>query len=171
MGPMNLRDDAVKRRSFAIAEMMAIVAIVALDSQVMRAGQPATTLIFLALGGLPMQGVLAIGLLIMLRRRRLVRKPVPFLVGFEVVGWICLLIYVVLCFQTAGSIDVHLGNTLNPLLHATGLETFSTSDWIIRVGLAMSFLTVPQLAAALLAGWIGQKWWKRTHPERLPTPV
>jgi hypothetical protein len=158
----------VKRPSFSIAELMAIVVIVALDCLVMRARQPAPTLIFLALGGLPMQIALVIGLLHMFRRRR-TERPFPFLIGFEVVGWICLLIYAVLCFQVPRSIDGHMGEALGPLLRATGLQPFSPPDWVIRVGLALSYLTAPQLAAALVGGWIRQRWWKQTHSGRVPT--
>jgi hypothetical protein len=157
------------RPLFSIAEMMVVVAVVAVDCLVMRARQPALTHIFVALGGLPMQIALVTGLLLMSRRRRRMEMQLPFLVGFEVVGWICLLIYFALCFQAAPSINMHLGNTLNPLLNATGLERFSTPDWIIRVGLAMAFLTVPQLAAALVGGWISQRQWRETYPEPAPT--
>ena len=48
-----------------------------------------------------MQIVLVIGLLLMFRRRRRMEKPYPFLIGFEVVGWIGHLIYVVLCLHAA----------------------------------------------------------------------
>ena len=168
MGRLNRRDDAVKRPSFSIAEMMAIVAIVALDCLAIRVTQPAPSLVFLALGGLPMQIALVIGLLLMFRRRRL-EKPFPFLIGFEVVGWICLLIYVVLCFQIPGrSIDRHLGETLGPMLRATGLEPFSTPDMICRFSLLLTYLSAPQLAIALLAGWFSQRWWKQAHPEPAP---
>jgi hypothetical protein len=167
---MNRREGAVKHTSFSIGELMVFVAIFALDCVIMRATDPGPILVFLALGGLPMQGVLVIGLLLMFRRRRM-EKQFPFPIGFEVVGWICLLVYVVFCFQAARSIDRHLGETLGPLLNATNLAAFSPPDWIIRVGLAMAYLTAPQLAIAVLAGWISRRWWNRAHPERMPTPA
>jgi hypothetical protein len=158
----------VKRLSFSIAEMMAIVAIVALDSLAMRA-RHRVTLVFLVIGGLPMQSALVIGLLLVFRRRRRMEKPIPFLVGFEVVGWIAHLIYVVLCLRAAVSLDRHLVETLEPLLRATGFPHFSTPDWIIWTGLAMSYVTAPQLAIAVLAGWISRRWWKQSHAEPVPT--
>jgi hypothetical protein len=167
MGRLNRRDDAVKRPSFSIADMMVIVAVVALDCLVAR--QPITTLLFLGLGGLPMQIALVIGLLLIFRRRGRTQKPSPFLVGFEVVGWICLLIYVVLCLQAVRSIDRHLSDTLGPLIRATGLRPFSTPDMIWRVVLVTIYVTALQVAIALVAGWINQRWWRQTHPEAVPT--
>jgi hypothetical protein len=160
----------VRHSSFSIAEMMVIIAIFALDCLAARAASTPPTMPFLVLGGLPMQSALVIGLLVMFRLRGRMETPFPFLIGFEVAGWICLLMYVVLCFQTPQSIDMHLIDRLSPMLRATGFRRFSAPDWVIRVGLAVSYLTAPQLASALVAGWISQRWWKQTHPEILPTP-
>ena len=159
----------MKRLSFSIAEMMVIVAVVSLDCLVIRMARwgPATP--YLVFGGPLMQIALVIGLLLMFRRRRRMEKPYPFLVGFEVVGWISLLSYVVLCFQAARSIDRHLGDTLGPLLRVTGFTPLSIPDLICRFILGIAYLTAPQLAIALLAGWIGERWWKQTHPEPAPT--
>jgi hypothetical protein len=173
MGRKNQGDDAVRLPSFSIADLMVIVAIVALDSLAIREAiteaQGTPTLVFLVLGGLPMHSVLVIGLLLMLRRRKLGREPVPFLIAFEVVGSICLVIYVVLCFQTARPIDSHVRETLGPLLRSTGFQPFSPPDWVIRVGLAMSYLTAPQLALALVGGWFSRRWWKLPQPALVPT--
>jgi hypothetical protein len=165
---MNRRGDAVRVPSFSIAEMMAIVAIVALDCLVIRARQP-VTFVFLVIGGLPMQSALMIGLLLVFRWRRRMENPLPFLVGFEVAGWIVHVIYVLLCIQAARAIDVHLVNTLDPLLRATGFTPFSTPDWIIWTGLAMFYVTAPQFLIALVAGWISQRLWKQSHAEPVPT--
>ena len=80
----------MKRPSLSIAQMMLVVAVVALDCLLMRLANsaPRPTLIHLALGGLPMQIALVIGLLRMFRRQRAAEKPLPFLMGFEVAGWI-----------------------------------------------------------------------------------
>jgi len=143
------------------------------DCLVMRVASASPIIPFLVLGGLPMQIALVIGLPVMFQRRRRREKPLRFLIGFEVVGWICHLIYVVLCFEIAArSIDRHLGETLGPLLRATGFQPFSTASYICRVALAMSYVNAPQLAAALIAGWISQRWWtwwKQTHPQTVLT--
>ncbi len=155
--------------SFSIAEMMAIIVLVALDCLVIRARQQPLTWIYLVVGGLPMQSALVSGLFLMFRRRRLSKKWLPFLIGFEVVGWISFLMYVDLCFRAPIAIDQHLQQALNPLLGASGSGPFSLPVLIYRSLLAMSYLTAPQLVVALIAGWISHWWWKRTHPETPPT--
>lgn len=168
MGRMNRRDDAVKVPSFSIAEVMAIVAIVAMDCLAIRIAGSAPAIPFLVFGGFPMQSVLVIGLLLILRRRRRTGRPFPFLLGFVVVGWIGHVIYVLLSIHAARAMDVHLGDMLGPMLRATGFQRFSVPDWIIRIGLGMAYVTTFQLAPALIAGWISQRWWKQMHPQRGP---
>jgi hypothetical protein len=159
----------VRLPSFSIAEVMVIVAIVALDCLATRVRVSPATLPCLICGALPMQCVLVIGLLLLFRQRRLRRKPSPFLVGFEVVGWIGLLVYVAVCFQAPRSLDQHLSSTLSPVVSAIGFQRFSTLDYICQYGAASSYLTAPQLAIALVAGWISHWWTRKTHPERVPT--
>jgi hypothetical protein len=167
IGRKNQGDDAVRLPSFSIAEMMVLVAIVATDCLAARAGQP-VTFVFLVIGGLPMQSALVIGLLLVFRWQRRMEKLLPFLVGFEVGGWIVHVIYVLLCTQAAERIDAHLVNMLDPLLRASGFPPFSTPDWIIWTCLAMFYVTAPQLLIALVAGWISQRLWKQSHAERVP---
>jgi hypothetical protein len=155
--------------SFSIADMMVIVAFVALDCVLIRLANSGPALPYLIVGGSLMQIGLVIGLLLMFRRRRRMETPYPFLVGFEAVGWIGHLIYVVLCLRSAIWIDEHLRAILAPLLNATGFSRFSTPDMIWRFILGISCLTAPQLAIALVGGWINQRWWRQTHPEQAPT--
>ena len=154
----------MKRPSFSIAEMMVIVAIVALDCLVIRMARWGQAIPYLVLGGPLMQIALVIGLFIMIRRRRRIEKPLPFLVGFEVGGWVGHLIYVVLCLHAPSSIDRHLFDTLGPLLRGTGFQRFSTPYMICGFILVISYLTAPQLAIALVAGSINQRWWRQRHP-------
>jgi hypothetical protein len=165
---MPAESDALKLPSFSIAEMMVIVAIVALDFGAIRSGTSGLATPYLVFGGAPMQGVLVIGLLLMFHRRRRVPKPVPFLLGFEVVGWIGHLVYVVLCLQAAESLDRHMVAVLTPLLNAMG-ASLASLDWISRYALGMAYLAAPQLAVALVGGWISQRRWKQNHPELVPT--
>jgi hypothetical protein len=154
MEQMNRGADAVKRPSFSIAETMVIIAIVAVDCLVLRVTPANLTLIYVIVGGAPVQSALVTGLITMFRRRGQMEKPNPFLIGFEVVGWIGLLIYVAFCFQAPESIDQHVFHVLGPLLDASGFQRFSSPDMIWRLTLIMSLVSAPQLAAALLAGWI-----------------
>ena len=154
--------------SFSIAEMMVIVAIVALDCLVLRVaidiGIP-----YLILSGSPMQIALVIGLLFMFRRRRQTEKSSSFLIGFEVVGWMGHVIYVVLCVQAVGEMDRHIGATPWTLLRAIGWSPLFDHNILFIYCVTISYVTAPQLAAALFAGWLTQRWWKRTHPETVPT--
>lgn len=161
----------MKRLSLSIGEMRAIVGIVALGCLAIWAGRSPQSAPYLILGGLPLQSALVIGLFIMIRRRRRVEKPLPFLFGFEVVGWTIHLIYVAVCVLAANSIDNYRDNSstiLNSLL-GTNARITSLVGVITLCGMVTSCLTAPQLAAALVAGWISQQWWKRMHPEGVPT--
>jgi hypothetical protein len=143
----------VKVLSFSIAEMMVIIAVVAMDLLVIRVANSGPASPLFVLGGLPMQISLVIGLLLVLRRRRRTEKLSPFLVGFLVVGWIGHLIFAVLCIRAASLIDMRLGNILNPMLNATGFP---------RLTLGSFCLSGPQVALGLVGGWIGYRWSKTT---------
>jgi hypothetical protein len=167
---MNRRNDAVKRLSPSNEEMMAIVGIVALDCLVIGVGRSPQSAPNLILGGLPLQSALVIGLFLMIRRRRRIEKPLPFLFGFEVVGWTSHLIYVAVCVLAANSINNYRANSLDildSLLGGTHAQITSVVGVITICGMLGSCLTAPQLAAAVLAGWISQRWWKHTHPEKV----
>lgn len=160
----------MKLPSFSIAEMMVIVAVVALDCGVIRMAGWGPAIPYLVLGGLPMQIVLIIFLRLMFRRRRRrIEKPQTFLIGFEIVGWIGHLSYVVLCLHAVGSIDRHLTDTLAPPLRAMGFSPFSAADMLVLTVLMSFYVTAPQVAIALVAGWISQRWWKQTRLETAPT--
>lgn len=162
----------MKRLSLSIEEMMAIVGIVALDCLVIRVGRSPQSGPYLILGGLPLQSALVIGLFIMIRRRRRIEKLLPFLFGFEVVGWTSHLIYVAVCVLAANSIDNYRDNSLdilNSLLGGINARITSVLGVITLCGIVTSCLTAPQLAAALVAGWVSQRWWRQTHPEPVAT--
>jgi hypothetical protein len=152
------RNDAVKLPSFTIAEMMVIIAIVAVDLLVIRAANSGPAIPLFLVGGSPVQIALVIGLLLVLRRRRRAEKPTSFLAGFLLAGWIGHLIYAVLCIRAAGPIDMELGNILNPTLNATGFRLFSVLDLLPRLTLGSLCLSGPQFAFAFIGGWIGDRW-------------
>lgn len=159
----------MRRLSLSIADMMVIVAVVAIDCLLIRLANSGSAIPFLVFGGSLMQIGLVIGLLLILRRQRRMETPYPFLVGFEVVGWSGHLSYAVLCLRSANWIDEHLRAILTPLLNVTGFSRFSTPGMIWIFILGISCLTAPQLAPALVGGWISQKWTKQIHPHQVPT--
>lgn len=136
---------------------MVIVAIIAVDCLAIR-GRPDLVLYPLVFGGLPFQIVLVIGLLVLFRRRKQGDKPLPFLTGFEVVGWISLLVYVAVCFQTPESLNQHLSRTLGPVVRAIDMPRGSMADIICRFGTAMAYLALLQVIPALIAGWVWSFW-------------
>ena len=96
--------------------------------------------------------------MVLFGRRQRGDKPLPFLTGFEVVGWISLLVYVAVCFQSPQSLDQHLGRTLGPVVRAIGVPRSPTADIIFRVGIGMAYLTMIQMIPALIAGWVCTFW-------------
>ena len=111
----------MKRPSFSIAEMMVIVAVVALDCAALRVARSGPAIPYLVFGGLLMQIALVIGLLRLIRRRRRKEKPYTFIIGFEVIGWISHLCYVILCVHSAESLDTHLFAILRSVAVCHGL--------------------------------------------------
>jgi hypothetical protein len=83
---------AVRRPRVRIAEVMAIIAIAALNLGAIRAvlDRPSTVIDLLAVGALPMANILAFGLIVGYRRQ----GSGSFLVGFETFGAMALTFYV-----------------------------------------------------------------------------
>jgi len=78
-------------------------------------------------------------------------------------------IYVAVCVRATQVLTWHLSVTLSPWLSVTGFPPYSPADLICRYGLAMLYLTAPQLAAALVAGWLYERWCEqiaRQSPKR-----
>jgi len=146
---------------FSIAEMMAIVALAALDCWAIRLKGTVSTVRLLVVGALPMLNFLVVGLLFCLGRRTRSRISSTFLVAFEVTGWVALLMFVAVCVQASESLTVHLSYALSPFLNAMGFRPYSPADFVWRYAVAMCYLTAPQLAAAWVAGGITQRWLKQ----------
>lgn len=145
----------------SIAEIMVIVAIVAVDCLAIR-GTPDQVLYPLVFGGFPFQIALIIGLQVLFGRRKRGDKSLPFLMGFEVVGWISLLVYVAVCFQAPMSLDQHLSRTLGPVLNAIGEPRSPTAHTVCRFGTAMAYLMMLQLIPTLIAGWVWTRLSRKT---------
>jgi hypothetical protein len=145
-------DSNVRRFRYSIAEMMAAVALVALVAFERRVIQNplsgrTVTEAMLLLGGLPMANILAAGLLILLRDRWRRRVYLPWLVGFEVVGWTALCLYASIAYHHPDALRETVVHALSPLV-PPGDQAF-----IVAV---MATLGLPQLAVALLGGWLNR---------------
>ncbi|MFO0890390.1 MAG: hypothetical protein U0790_14760 [Isosphaeraceae bacterium] len=151
----------------SIADTMLLVAIVSLDCLAIRGWAPLTAE-YLIYGGSPTQCILLIVLLISMSRRSRGEKSLPFLTGFEVVGWSSHILSVALCRQAPISIDRHLKTTFVPMLRTLELPPGSVLDKLARYGLGIAYLTSLQLIPALIVGWIWRRLSALEQPEAKP---
>jgi hypothetical protein len=167
----NVRDKEVALRMprFGIGSIMGLVAIVALDFWVFRVGyqdlRPAidrywsltpndliTKREMLARGALPMANILAIGLLVGLRRR----GSHPSLPGFEAVGALALVAYS--CWAVFVFPRQHRFNDLSDLIrHHWLIPEFIGSRHALRQVAISVVLVLPQLGLALAGGFLCRK--------------
>ena len=161
---------------FTIAGMMALVLVVALDAwacQALMGGPPPVELSeLIVFGALPMANVLALGLYPILMSRNRHEGGRSGWVGFEVGGLVALLVFLA-CSLT---MTHPLNENVSHLLRALG---FVPGPVFLVVG-AVVLLLVPQLALALLCGWLCRTYKfrvsviieRRSHsdagPERMP---
>jgi hypothetical protein len=128
---------------------MAVVVIVALAFGAGRALLewwifPIPFLELVVLGALPMATVLGIGLIPFLRRKR----GRSFMLGFEIFGWAALIAFLISAAVATDTIHRGTGSALQPL--GLGSPLFLT--------VAAGILLLPQLALALLGGWLAGKF-------------
>ena len=123
----------------------------------------------LVTGALPMANVLVVGLLIGLRRRR---SP-PFLSGFEVFGATALALYVAgAIFFTEELVMPYLNLVLKPLARTIGIRPFlSTVKLLILASVAAVMLGLPQLAFALIGGFLFRGVRNRRAARPNPPPI
>jgi hypothetical protein len=136
---------------FSISSLMAVVLVVALDCMainmliVRRVFRiPLSELI--VIGALPMATILAIGLLRLWADRKGRGRTRPLLVGFEVCGWVTLLLFSTCAVLATDSLHDGVGDILHYLSVRPG-------DPLFLIG-AVAILLVPQLALAFVGGWL-----------------
>lgn len=151
----------MKRLSASIGSLMIVIAIIAAVWRAMGAlrvtgrggtayeGQGAFTF-----GVPPMAGVLAIGLLLILRGLRRIGECSAFLVGFEVFGTVALLIFLTISIWSDGDLLLRYHEaTLLSMSEFLGDES-SRIAFLLGWPLLLLF---PQLLLALVGGWLSQK--------------
>ena len=148
---------------FQIAWIMVAVAIAALDFGAIRALLDPVWFVagFLLLGALPMANILAVGILIGLRRP----KRRPFLLGFVIFGAMALALYVALTSSFTnpdiaknpclGLLDSYLA--LNPTVEIIG-PSHPFVFIPIQCFVTVVMLVWPQLAFALIGGLLSRKF-------------
>jgi hypothetical protein len=144
---------------FRIAQIMAVVAIAALDFGIVQAlfriaahsnnGRVGAFVWPLILGALPMANILAVGLLIGYRRR----ASQPFLWGFEMFGATALFLYI--CNMGIFNAITHkcLGS-----IARVALVNHSLWALLLVFSLEVVMLGLPQLVFALLGGLLYRKF-------------
>ena len=137
-----------------IADFMVFVAIVALDFAALRLmGPRSPTVDLLQAGALPMTNVLAIGLLIAYRRC----GSRPFLYGFEATGLAALVVYTAAVFHSGEEwFFPYLHLVMRPLVWASNPNP-TPGMIIVLHAIAVVMLGLPQLAFALLGGYLSRK--------------
>jgi hypothetical protein len=130
--------------------LMVVILVVAVDCMainmlIVRGLLRAPLSELILLGALPMANILAIGLLRLLADRNGRGRTRPFLVGFEVCGWVTLLVFVTGAVLAAEPFADGVGDILRSCLRP--------ENPLFLIG-AVAILLLPQLALALVGGWL-----------------
>jgi hypothetical protein len=151
----------VRLPRIAIAEVMILVGLVAIDCRAIVAFRPGQDLTvgLILLGGLPMANALAIGLLL-LRRRFPQQEIRHFLLGFEVAGAIALFLVVTSSAMFPLPLATHLNSVFRVVGHVhtmVGTDMRQPVRDVIEYTLVMAYIAVPQLILALIGGWVARR--------------
>jgi hypothetical protein len=165
----------VKLLRLTISSLMAVVLLVALDVWACKALLLRGPLFFpdpdladlIVVGALPMANVLAIGLFTVLGSRHQHKRNRPGLVGFEVGGLAGLLVFLACSLSMTHSLHEGVGQGLR----AIGLGPPGPGFLVC----ALTLLLAPQLALALLGGWLCRRYNIRVktivEPTAIPGPM
>ncbi len=152
----------MKSPRFRIAEVMAFVAIAALNFAAIRAVWEYKPYDLLATGALPTANVLLVGLLIAIRRR----ASRPFLLGFEAFGATALAVYI----AGMNLFRNELGSPLIDLVVKPYVKIFGpilTTGYIVILYFVVAvILGLPQLAFAVLGGLFSLRFWAAGRADR-----
>lgn len=165
------RRDTMKLPRFSIAWIMAIIVVAAVDLAAIRALDGTQTVIgaLIIIGSMPMASILMLGIPNLVRGSTGRSTVRPFLVGFEAVGWMVLLVYtgsaIVFAESVAGAVDL----SARFLMSLIGWDTANESDpaWqLVGLFVVVLLLLLPQLFVALVGGWLNQRFKIRIAIER-----
>ena len=136
---------------FSISSLMAVVLVVALDCMainmlIVRLLLRPNLSELIVFGALPMANILAVGLLRLWADRKGRGQTRPFLVGFEVCGWVTLFVFVTCAVLATDSLHDGVGYLLRSAKLTPGDRFFLIC--------AVAILLVPQFALASVGGWL-----------------
>jgi hypothetical protein len=148
---------------FSIAWIMAIIVIVAIDFAVIRELDRTGTLVggLIAIGSLPMAGILMLGIPSLVKGLSGQGKVRPFLNGFEGVGWTIMFVYTGSAIQFPESIAGQFESVFNFLMKVMGWVAADASDasWqLFWLFVSILIPLLPQLVIALIGGWLNQRF-------------
>jgi hypothetical protein len=155
----------MKMPRLTIAWIMSSVVVAAINLAAIRALDGTSTLVgwLFVLGAMPMASILVLGIPSLVRGFSGRGKIRPFLIGFEAVGWTVLLIYT----STAVLFPVSVGRVVEWVVNSVfiffGIDFGSVRGLDAALELFVLFLfllipLVPQLAIALVGGWLNQRF-------------
>jgi hypothetical protein len=143
----------VKWPRFSIFDVMALVALVAIDIAALRllakaeaADQELAGL--MALGVLPLANVLAFGMARLMRARSSGHRARRFWAGFEAFGLVALLLFIAGTSFATHALYQAVDATIRPLVNPGRPVTH----------IILPALLLPQLAFAILGGWLNTKF-------------
>jgi len=163
----------MKRPRFPIAGMMAAVVAVAINLAVIRSiewTKPDTMAhFFFACGVMPMASVLILVALMSLPDLVRSGRLSPFVLGFEAVGWAVVFAFVT-CYSIASPILLAYAEGIGAYTRPVFIRYFADPPpWVgmaLELGLGAVIFSLPQLAVALLGGWLTRKFGLTVRFER-----
>jgi hypothetical protein len=154
---------------YRLNRLVVLIALAALNFGAIRAlyydlrtGMNANRLDVFALGVLPMANVLAVGILIALWRRR----SRPYLQGFLAFGSVALVLYLIVwTFFADEWVRFYVFLVLNPLRKVVGYLEPPVINSIFYSVAVVVLLGWPQLAFALIGGFLSRRFRKTEQPD------
>lgn len=161
----------MKLPRFSVASIMTIVVVAAIDFAAIRALDATNTVVggMMAIGSMPMAGILVLGIPSLVKGLRDRGEIRPFLTGFEAAGWTVLLLYTSSATLFPGPVAAAFISVSEFLAKVLGLDAADASDpgWqLFGLFFGMLILLLPQLAFALVGGWLNRRFKFRITVER-----
>jgi hypothetical protein len=147
----------VKTPRFRIDWVMIFIAVAALNFGAIRAtaNYSIQTGVSLYVGAIPMGNLLAIVLMIGLQRR----KSHRFLLGFELFGTMALVLYIAMAILFVEKLsESYLELAASPMRATLGRNGWTTPRLIIAYPVLSLWACLPQLAVALIGGFLSRNF-------------
>jgi hypothetical protein len=177
-------EDGMKHLRFSVAFLMAVAAVIALDVAVMRSlfrDAPGSNQIqylvpidgttwipfgTLAIGVLPVAGLLLLVAIFQLPKIWRTGKVSSFWLGFAISGSLAMFVFMIVSSLSPGATQRYLvvvgGRLITPMASMMGNEPPQWLEYGIELALATTLLVLPELLVATLGGWLLARAGNRT---------